>query len=238
MQREVIVLAGGFGKRLLDVVADVPKCLAPINGTPFLDYLIKYLQKFGITRIILSLGYKSNFITSYIKEFYPNIDVIFVIEDSPLGTGGAIKASLKEARTKNVLVVNGDTFFNINLNDFFNAALTNQYPFAIALQKIDKNYRYGFVELDDKNEIFRFCEKQESHNVLINTGFYIINRDQVNFDSNEDVFSLEKDFFESDLRKIKLYGIEFNNEFIDIGIPDDFNRAQIFFKHLKLTTDI
>jgi D-glycero-alpha-D-manno-heptose 1-phosphate guanylyltransferase len=234
MQREVIILAGGFGKRLLDVVSVVPKCLAPINGTPFLDYLIKYLKKYGISRFILSLGYKSDLIISYINEFHPDIDVTFVIEDSPLGTGGAIKASVKEVKVKNVLVVNGDTFFNINLNDFYNAALTNQYPFTIALQKIEKNYRYGFVELDEKNEIIRFCEKQESNNVFINTGFYIINKEQVNFDTNNDIFSLEKDFFESDLRKIKLYGMEFNNEFIDIGIPKDFNRAQTLFKQLNI----
>ena len=233
MQREVIILAGGFGKRLLDVVSDVPKCLAPINGTPFLDYLIKYLQKYGISRLILSLGYKSDFVISYINEFHPHIDVTFVIEDSPLGTGGAIKASLKEVKTKNVLVVNGDTFFNINLNSFYNEALSSQYPFAIALQRIEKNYRYGFVELNEKNEIIRFCEKQESNNVFINTGFYIINKEQVNFDTNKDVFSLEKDFFESDLRETKLYGIEFNNEFIDIGIPKDFNRAQTLFQQLN-----
>ena len=230
MQREVIILAGGFGKRLLDVVSDVPKCLALINGTPFLDYLIKYLQKYGVSRIILSLGYKSDFIMSYIKEFHPNIDVTFVIEDSPLGTGGAIKASLKEVSTRNVLVVNGDTYFNINLNAFYKAALVNQYPFTLALQKIEKNYRYGFVELDDKNEIIRFCEKQETNNVLINTGFYLIDKEQVNFDVYNEVFSLENDFFESNLRKIKLYGIEFDNEFIDIGIPKDFYRAQTFFK--------
>ena len=232
MQREVIILAGGFGKRLLDVVSDVPKCLAPIDGVPFLDYLIKYLQRYEISRFILSLGYKSDFVISYIKKFHPYIDVTFVIEDSPLGTGGAIKASLKEVRAKNVLVVNGDTFFNINLNSFYNEALTNQYPFSLALQRIEKNYRYGFVELDEKNEIIRFCEKQESNNVLINTGFYIINKDEVYFDTNKDVFSLENDFFESDLRKIRLYGIEFNNEFIDIGIPKDFIRAQTLFKNL------
>ena len=234
MQKEVIILAGGFGKRLLDVVSDVPKCLAPINGTPFLDYLIKYLQKFGISRLILSLGYKSDFIISYINEFHPDIDVTFVIEDSPLGTGGAIKASLKEVKAKNVLVVNGDTFFNINLNAFYNASLTNQYAFTMALQRMERNYRYGFVELDEKNEIISFCEKQESNNVLINTGFYIINKEQVNFDANKDIFSLEKDFFESDLRKIKLYGIEFNDEFIDIGVPYDFNKAQTFFKQLNI----
>ena len=234
MQREVIILAGGFGKRLFDVVSDVPKCLAPINGTPFLDYLIKYLQKYGISRLILSLGYKSDFIISYINEFHSDLDVTFVIEDSPLGTGGAIKASLKEVKAKNVLVVNGDTFFNINLNAFYNAALTNQYAFTMALQRMERNYRYGFVELDEKNEIISFCEKQESNNVLINTGFYIINKEQLDFGANNDIFSLEKDFFESDLRKIKLYGIEFNDEFIDIGVPYDFNKAQTFFKQLNI----
>jgi D-glycero-alpha-D-manno-heptose 1-phosphate guanylyltransferase len=233
MEREVIVLAGGFGKRLLEVVPDLPKCLAPINGIPFLDYLFKYLQKYGVGRFILSLGYKSDYIISYVNEFYSNMDVTFVIEDSPLGTGGAIKAALKEAKNRDVLVVNGDTFFNINLNVFYSEALSSQYPFAIALQRIEKNYRYGFVELDEKNEIIRFCEKHESNNVFINTGFYIINKEQVNFDTNKDVFSLEKDFFESDLRETKLYGIEFNNEFIDIGIPKDFNRAQTLFQQLN-----
>ena len=232
--KEVIILAGGFGTRLREVVGDLPKSLAPINDKPFLYYLISYLQKYGVNRFIFSLGYKHDLIVTYIREFHSEIEAIFVVEDSPLGTGGAIKEALKISKSANILVVNGDTYFDFNLNDFYEKAILGQFPFTIALLKIENNYRYGFVELDEKNEIIRFCEKQESNNVFINTGFYIINKEQLDFGANNDIFSLEKDFFESDLRKIKLYGIEFNDEFIDIGVPYDFNKAQTFFKQLNI----
>lgn len=234
LKREVIILAGGFGTRLREIVADLPKCLAPINDKPFLSYLIRYLQGYGVNRFIMSLGYKSDMVISYIQKNHSEINVVFVVEDTPLGTGGAIKAALIEAKLNNVLVVNGDTFFNINLNDFYRIASNHQYSFSIALKRIEKNFRYGFVELNQKSEIIGFYEKKESNHILINTGFYLIDKTKLNFENNEQKFSLEKDFFESATRRDRIYGIEFDSEFIDIGIPEDFIKAQTFFKQLNI----
>lgn len=234
MQKEVIILAGGLGTRLRDVVPDVPKCMAPINNKPFLYYLIRYLESQGVNRFILSLGYKSENVISYIKKFHSGIDIVFVVESTPLGTGGAIKAALKEAKSDFTLIVNGDTFFNIKLDDFYLKAKLYKSSFSIALISVEKNYRYGYVEINESNEIIQFCEKTETYNVLVNSGFYIINREKINFDTYSDVFSLEKDYFESGSRNVKIYGVEFKNDFIDIGIPDDFYKAQSLFNQLKL----
>ena len=233
MHKEVIILAGGFGTRLREVVPEIPKCLAPVRERPFIDYLIEYLSNYGFTRIILSLGYKSDLIIAHVNKYATKFELVFVIEDYPLGTGGAIKAALREVVSRNVLVVNGDTFFNINLNVFYRTAAQNGYLFTVALKRIAQNTRYGFVEIDENNEIVSFIEKKDASNVLVNTGFYLIDVHNVTFGEIKECFSLEHDFFESNSREIKLHGIEFSDDFIDIGIPEDFLKSQSFFIDTK-----
>ena len=112
---EAIVLAGGFGTRLKEVVSDVPKPMAPVNGKPFLEYLIKDLGEKGIRHIILAVGYKKKIIKEYFKNRYESIEITYSEELTPLGTGGAIKKALKLAKEEDVFIVNGDTFFDIDL---------------------------------------------------------------------------------------------------------------------------
>src|SRR5450432_2007636 len=104
---EAIILAGGLGTRLRSAVPDLPKCMAPVAGKPFLFYVINHLQKQGIDKFIFSLGYKSEVIIEYTKAQYPKTSIQFTIEEEPLGTGGAIKLAASKATDKNVLVLNG-----------------------------------------------------------------------------------------------------------------------------------
>src|SRR5580704_11464796 len=117
--KEAIILAGGLGTRLKSVISDLPKCMAPVSGKPFLHWVISYFQKQGVEKFIFSLGYKHEIIEEYLnKEFTIRKSPVAIqlsIEETPLGTGGAIKLACEKATEQNVTIINGDTFFKINL---------------------------------------------------------------------------------------------------------------------------
>ena len=115
--KEAIILAGGKGTRLKSLVADIPKPLAPINNIPFLTILIRYLKTQGIQRVILSVGYKWELIKNEYGNKFEDIDIYYSIEETPLGTGGGIAKALKMANSKNVLILNGDSFCKIDIED-------------------------------------------------------------------------------------------------------------------------
>src|SRR3981081_785371 len=106
---EAIILAGGLGTRLKEAVADLPKCMAPVNNKPFISFVTDHLQRQGIEKFIFSLGYKSEAFTNYLSELFPSKNYQLVIEKEPLGTGGAIRLACSHAKEKNVVVVNGDS---------------------------------------------------------------------------------------------------------------------------------
>ncbi len=234
--REVIILAGGLGTRLRTTIGEIPKCLAIVAEKPFLYYQIEYLLSQGISSFIFSLGFKSEMVIKYIQSEYPELNSQFSIESEPLGTGGAIKKAIGLTKKDQVLVVNGDTYFEIDLNQLFQKAIGNNYPFTIALFRVSKNTRYGFVTITKDNQITHFNEKEEAVDVLVNSGFYLIDKNQISFLDFQDKFSLEKSFFEHAIKKQLIYSIEYDAKFIDIGIPQDYEVAQTFFKNIKQLT--
>ncbi|HXB41133.1 MAG TPA: nucleotidyltransferase family protein [Bacteroidia bacterium] len=230
MLKEAIILAGGFGTRLKEVVADVPKPMALVNGKPFLDYLVKYLQHYGVEKIILSVGHLSEKIT----EHYGN-KFIYSIEKEPLGTGGGIAEAMEKCKTEEILVLNGDSFFDIDLKAFYNKHQEALSDSSLALRKTDNAGRYGTIELGEFDQIKSFKEKNGKEKPgIINAGIYILNR-AVYMEENigKKTFSIEKDFFEKKVHQLKLYGFTFNGYFIDIGIPEDYKKAQHDFKEFK-----
>ncbi len=231
--KEVIILAGGLGTRLRNTIGEIPKCLAEVAKKPFLHYQIEYLLKQGVTSFIFSLGYKSEMVINYVQSTFPKLNCQFSVESEPLGTGGAIKKALKLTKSKFVLVTNGDTYFDINLDSLFRKANENNYPFTIALFKVNQNIRYGYVSITDENLITQFNEKKEAVNVLVNSGFYLIDNSQISFLDFQDKFSLEIDFFNLAIINKLIYSVEYDANFIDIGIPQDYEIAQTFFKKIK-----
>lgn len=229
--KEAILLAGGLGTRLRSVVADLPKCMAPVAGRPFLFYVINYLQNQGVEKFIFSLGYKHEAIEEYLQQRFPTISYQTVIEEEPLGTGGAAKLALTKASEKNVLLANGDTMFKADVNKL--AALHNQKDSACTLAlKPMKNFdRYGVVELNDDNTIKDFKEKKFYASGYINGGLYAINTEKFLASDFPEKFSFEKDYLEKSVgdEHIKMYGSVQDEYFIDIGIPEDFSRAQTEF---------
>lgn len=223
---ECIVLAGGLGTRLREAIGDYPKCMAPVNEKPFLYYILQYLAKYNCDRVILSLGYKHNIITDWLAtETWP-IQVDAVIENEPLGTGGGIQLAIKKANSENVFVLNGDTFFDVDLKMLYDFHLKKISATTLALKFMQQFERYGSVNVDDSGCILSFEEKKLKSEGLINGGIYVINRKHFLEKSLPEKFSFEKDYLETFVSEKQFYGQRNDSYFIDIGIPEDYNKAQ------------
>lgn len=227
MIKEAIVLAGGLGTRLREAVPELPKCLAPIDGKPFLSYLIRYYLSQGVERFIFSLGYRHEMIVDMLKKEFPSLSCDMVIEQEPLGTGGAIAFAMDKTIEEDVIILNGDTFYSIDLERFSEQHLSLGGECTLALKPMKDFYRYGVVEIDTNGTITSFKEKQHYAEGLINGGVYAVHVPsflQYEFPSK---FSFEKDYLEKQFETGSIKGHVEDGYFIDIGIPQDFNRAQI-----------
>lgn len=233
MVKEAIILAGGLGTRLRDVVQEMPKSMAPVNGRPFLEYQLDYLEGYGLGRVILSVGYKHEAITGHFGNEYNGMAIDYAIETGPLGTGGGLKLAMQKATAGTVLVLNGDTFFKMDLRRIFTVHRARESKLSIVLREVDEVSRYGSIEIGEDKSITAFREKSEqSGQGLINGGVYLINRKFFMEQDLPDKFSLEKDFFEKVYRDHKIYGILCRQYFIDIGVPEDYAKAQHDFKSI------
>lgn len=232
MLQEAIILAGGFGTRLQSVVNDVPKPMAPINNEPFLNYIFDYLKHYQIKHVVLSTGYLSEKITEFYKTEFNGIKISYTTEKLPLGTGGGIRLALEKCSTSNVLVLNGDSFFDVDLETFHLKHSHSHAQFSLALREVDNASRYGTITLGNSNSIIAFKEKDNlEHSGLINGGVYILNRELFLEQTQANTpFSIEKDFYETRISELNIFGFEYEGYFIDIGIPEDYKKAQDDFK--------
>lgn len=224
--KEAIVLAGGFGTRLQQAVSDVPKPMAPINGRPFLAYLLDKLQAEGIGHVILCTGYKHEQIAGFFGNRYGKIRLSYSQETTPLFTGGAIRKALPLAGSEQVVVLNGDTFFDIPLEAFMQFHNSRKNPLSVALRPVDDTSRYGAVMLDNTQHITGFREKGNQNGAgLINGGIYCLDREWLLQKQLPEKFSFEREILEKGGTE-PFCGMVCDNYFIDIGIPDDYARAQ------------
>jgi len=224
-----IVLAGGLGTRLRGVINDLPKPMAPVNGKPFLHYVLLYLSEQNIGKAILSVGYKSEAIEDYFRGKYIGIEIVYCKENEPLGTGGGIKKAF-ELVDDFAFVLNGDTFFDIDLAALKSFYFETSSDISLALKQMKNFDRYGTVQMNEER-ISRFTEKKFLAHGLINGGVYFFHKKI--FDTvAEQKFSFEKDVLEKYVNDKKINGKVFDNYFIDIGIPEDYAKAQEDFKNM------
>lgn len=228
MTRSAIVLAGGFGTRLQKVVSELPKPMAPVAGKPFLQYVLDYLDRQGINQTVLAVGYLRETIIQYFGDAYNGITIKYSVEDEPLGTGGAIKQACDLVEEENVFVINGDTFFDVDLAELFQFHISKNAFLSVALKKMEKFDRYGTVELNHENKITGFREKKYLDEGLINGGIYCLNK-KIFPSSIPQKFSFETEILEKEIQSGKIFGLESKGYFIDIGIPEDYEKAQIDF---------
>ena len=260
---EVIVLAGGLGTRLQSVLHEIPKCLAPIgspeeqgfseakdnadasgkpcsSGRPFLGHLLDWLGEYPVNHVVFSVGYLREQVMDYVKGREWPFEYHFAIEETPLGTGGGIRLALAQCRENQVFVVNGDTFFPVNLN-----TLTLNAPITVALKPMQHFDRYGAVSVQpasaeahgignpthadasaDALLVTAFHEKAPCAEGLINGGVYAIDRSRLDLSALPEKFSFEKEVLEPGAAQGAVAGQIFDSYFIDIGIPEDYAKAQ------------
>lgn len=223
---EVLILCGGEGKRLQSVISNVPKPMAPISEKPFLEILVENIHRQGFKNICFLAGYKSESIVQHFNKKYLELNKRFSNEPAPLGTGGAIFKAMNTSSFEKFLIFNGDTFFNIDLRSFIIKPEEGFLKIAASLQKnID---RYGSMEVADSGLVTAFVEKKGiTQQGIINGGIYFVDKATLSPYFQEDVFiSLETDVFPELLKAGKVVAQIYNNEFIDIGIPEDYALAQ------------
>ena len=235
MLNTAIILAGGRGTRLKTIISDLPKPMAPIMNVPFLTYQLNYLKHFGIKKVIFSVGYLSEKIIAHYNQSFENISIEYSIEKNPLGTGGGIRMAMSNLNEDLVLILNGDSFFDLNLEQFYNLHLEQKAEFSLALRYVNNSERYGNIEFNSSHQITSFIEKNQlNQSGYINAGVYILSKKLYLQNTKPDInFSIEKDFFEKQLNQLIIKGFEFKDYFIDIGIPEDYLKAQDDFKEFK-----
>lgn len=223
---EAIILAGGKGTRLRPLTVTVPKPMVPIAEKPFLHYLFTYLKQEGVSRIILSIGYLGEQIIKYFSDNWQGIELVYVTEKEPLGTGGAIAVCMDKVSDDNVIVINGDTFCQLDLKQMMQSHQQQQADISVALKEMFNFDRYGAVDIDDEQHIIKFNEKRKITRGLINTGTYCLKKDIFTQNNMPEKFSFETDFMQNKINELKSNAFITDGYFIDIGIPEDYQRAQ------------
>ncbi len=221
---KAIILAGGFGSRLKDVISDVPKPMAPIVEKPFLALLIEYLKTNGVNEVVLSVHHLKDSIQDFFGDNYLGVSVKYAIEEEPLGTGGGILNAIQQIYTDEpVFVFNGDTFLKIDLKRMHKQHKDKKALLTIALKEMKDCKRYGQVVVDG-NIITDFAHAG-SGDGYINAGVYVLGKNLFEKFRTNRKFSFERDFLYQHVPEIKPQAFFTNDYFIDIGIPEDYKRA-------------
>ena len=222
---EAIVLAGGFGKRLKQVVPDLPKPMAPVAGRPFLEILLTSLAQKGFGRVIMSLGYMADIVTSHFGTEYAGIELVYEVELTPLGTGGALRQAMSRCNADHVFVFNGDTYLDLETPKVEGQWQKNRLPIIVSCE-VPNTARYGRLDTDC-GRVVGFAEKGVAGEGLINAGCYVLPTDILNDFTLGQPFSLEADFLAKAVDKSRFELFVSSGHFIDIGVPEDYARAQI-----------
>lgn len=221
---EAIILAGGKGTRLSPVLNGIPKPMAPIGSRVFLEIILHRLKESQVTDVVLSVGYKANVIQQYFGSEYAGIRIKYVAETHPLGTGGAIRASLEHVCGARTLVLNGDTYLDLNYSRMIHAHEAAGRSLSIAAVEVLDTSRYGQM-LVQHNTVIGFSDQARGGSGTINAGVYVVEKGIFHADQSES-FSFERDFLAPFVSLLRPHAFRTSGYFIDIGIPEDYARAQ------------
>jgi D-glycero-alpha-D-manno-heptose 1-phosphate guanylyltransferase len=213
---EAVVLAGGLGTRLRAAVADVPKPLAPVGGRPFLERLLDYWIAQGVRRAVLAIGYMHELIEKHFGTSYRDCEIVYSVEDRPLGTGGALVKSLEFLTERNFLVLNGDTYFAVPLKTLAAFHVEKHAQVTMCLHR-SRDPRYTGVTLDKNGRVTSLAGGS-----LANGGVFLFEREALAGVAPPG-FNLERDIL---TRIEKMYGCAFDAPFVDIGVPEDWRAAE------------
>jgi D-glycero-alpha-D-manno-heptose 1-phosphate guanylyltransferase len=194
-----------------------------VGGEPFLVWVLRWLERVGLERVVLSVGYCHEAVVSAIGSRFGGLLIDYVIEKEPLGTGGAIALALGRCKTRRILCTNGDTYFDVDVEKM--ASETEGADIAIALRQVPDVGRFGVVDCRD-GRVAAFAEKRGEGAGLINGGTYLLDRPRLQSELPRGSFSFERQFLEPRLHDFDVRGFVANGYFIDIGVPDSLAEAQ------------
>lgn len=226
---EAIVLAGGLGTRLSSVVSELPKPMAPIRGRPFLAYVLDPLVDAGFGAAVLAVGYRHEVIREHFGDDYRGLALRYSVESEPLGTGGAIKLACAMVSSPDPFVLNGDTYLEIDYRAMLDAHARAGAELSMAVHQMPDVQRYGALEIAD-GTVCGFREKEAAGPGWINAGTYILGPAVRARLRHRDAFSFEQDVLMPEVRAIRPLAFPVTGLFIDIGIPEDYARAQTLLR--------
>lgn len=232
-QVTAVVLAGGLGTRLRSVVADRPKVLATIGGRPFVSFILDQICAVQISRAVLCTGYMGELVEKTLGRAYGALELDYSQESQPLGTGGALRLATAHVGTPWMLVVNGDSYCEVDLCRFYQWHQSQGSHASLLGVAVPDTSRYGRLELDAADRVTRFEEKgMRSGPGLINGGWYLLARQLVESLDTDRAISLEREVFPAWIAS-GLYAFRSQLPFLDIGTPESFAAAEAFFASLK-----
>jgi len=229
---DAIILAGGLGTRLREIIDDLPKVLAPVNNRPFLDVILSFLNKCGcIQRVVIAVGYLADkVIKEYTNRHEYDFEILFSEEKELLGTGGAIRKALPYTKTEDVLALNGDSFVDVTIVDLIETHRKKHAAMTIVLTEIEDTSRYGRVKVNNEQRIVSFEEKTPGQaGAYVNAGMYLFTRELIYSIQEDRIISLEKEILPILLEK-GIYGYITHGKFMDIGIPETYKIANTYFR--------
>lgn len=229
------ILGGGLGTRLRSVVADRPKVIAEVGNKPFLVYLLEQLADAGVKKVVICIGYLGGQIKATFGDSYGSLDLIYSQEASQLGTAGALRLALPLLESDSVLVLNGDSYCDTNLNNFWSYHLSKGSEATLLLTQVRDTKRYGRVQVNDEGRLLSFAEKVESNGPgWINAGVYLLKHNLLLTIPKNRPVSLERELFPQWLGG-NFYGYcTPSASFLDIGTPQSYSAAVDFFQKIKI----
>jgi D-glycero-alpha-D-manno-heptose 1-phosphate guanylyltransferase len=221
-----ILLAGGLGTRLSAVSGGLPKPLVDVAGRPFIEHVLDMVVDAGSMRMVMAVSYRWELLRDYFGNTYRGLDIDWSVENSPLGTGGAIRLAFETFGLDRAFVLNADTLFRVDLKELERLHIVSDSVVTMALRVVKDANRFGVVELDAEQRVVEFHEKGRHGPGLVNGGIYVIERSVLDLQNLPAVFSFERDVLEAKLACLRPLGVPSEGYFIDIGIPEDLERAR------------
>jgi D-glycero-alpha-D-manno-heptose 1-phosphate guanylyltransferase len=221
---QAIVLAGGLGTRLRGVVPDLPKPLAPVGGRPFLAIVLRQLSRHGFRSVVLSVGYRHEMIRDAFGERFEGLTLVYAVEEQPLGTGGAIRLAVRACDDRDVFVLNGDSYVELDFADMQTIHRESGAVLTLCAVEVPDASRYGRV-LGENGCVIGFAEKSIAGPGLVNAGVYLMRRDLLEA-TTPAAFSFERDVLAARVAELRPRVYVSHGRFIDIGVPEDYARAQ------------
>jgi|FLOH01.1.fsa_nt_gi NDP-sugar pyrophosphorylase family protein len=229
--KTAIVLAGGPGERLRPVTLEIPKPLIPVRGITLTEHNIHKLKEAGVKKIYLSIGYMADKIIDYFKEKDFDVEIDFLVETEPLGTGGCLKLLSKEQLTQDFsedfIVINGDNLFDLDWNKMLSLHKKEDAIATLSLTEVEDVRTRGVVELE-KNKIISFVEKpnpDEAPTNFVSAGYYIFSPKIFNYLPENKRFMLEKEVFPQLANKKLLAGYYDDSIWFDTGTFERWDRV-------------